>query len=75
MLIVKIQKYKMQSRANNCVDIIYRTGKIKYNFYSLHDAAMRSFSSYAKNELSLATFGGFACSVISFLVAIIYTVM
>lgn len=52
-----------------------RAGKTKNNFYSLYDAAMLSFTSYTKIGLRLATFLGFACSAISFIVAIVYTVM
>ena len=61
----------------NMVEVEYeqpkrRAGKTKNNFYSLYDAAMLSFTSYTKIGLRLATFLGFACSAISFIVAIIY---
>ena len=44
-------------------------------FISLYDAAMLSFTSYTKIGLRLATFLGFICSFLSFVVAIVYTVM
>ena len=52
-----------------------RAGKTKNNFYTLYDAAMLSFTSYTKVGLRLATFLGFACSVFSFFVAIVYTII
>ena len=64
----------------NLIEVEYeqpkrRAGKTKNNFYSLYDAAMLSFTSYTKIGLRLATFMGFACSVVSFIVAIVYTVL
>ena len=64
----------------NMVEIEYeqekrRAGKTHNNFYSLYDAAMLSFTSYTKVGLRLATFLGFACSAISIVVALVYTVM
>lgn len=50
-------------------------GKTKNNFYSLYDAAMLSFTSYTKVGLRLATFIGFACSALSFLIGIAYLVL
>lgn len=52
-----------------------RAGKTHNNFYSLYDAAMLSFTSYTKVGLRLATFLGFACSAVSIVVAIVYTIM
>lgn len=52
-----------------------RAGKTHNNFYSLYDAAMLSITSYTKVGLRLATFLGFACSAISIVVAVVYTVM
>lgn len=52
-----------------------RAGKTHNNFYSLYDAAMLSITSYTKVGLRLATFLGFACSAISIIVAIVYTIM
>lgn len=52
-----------------------RAGKTKNNFYTLYDAAMLSFTSYTKIGLRLATFLGFGCSAVSFIVAIVYTIM
>lgn len=64
----------------NMIEIEYeqpkrRAGKTHNNFYSLYDAAMLSFTSYTKVGLRLATFLGFISAAISFLVAIVYTVM
>lgn len=64
----------------NMVEVEYeqakrRAGKTKNNFYSLYDAAMLSFTSYTKIGLRLATFLGFGCSAVSFIVAIAYIVM
>lgn len=64
----------------NMIEIEYeqlqrRAGKTKNNFYSLYDAAMLSFTSYTKIGLRLATFLGFGCSAVSFIVAIVYTIM
>lgn len=64
----------------NMIEIEYeqlkrRAGKTKNNFYSLYDAAMLSVTSYTKIGLRLATFLGFGCSAVSFVVAIVYTVM
>ena len=52
-----------------------RAGKTHNNFYSLYDAAMLSITSYTKVGLRLATFLGFACSAVSIVVALVYTVM
>lgn len=52
-----------------------RAGKTHNNFYTLYDAAMLSFTSYTKIGLRLATFLGFICSFISFIVAVVYTVL
>jgi len=49
-------------------------GKTKNNFYSLYDIAMLGFVSYSKLPLRLASFIGFAVSIISFLIALIYLV-
>ena len=50
-------------------------GKTKNNFYSLYDAAMLSFTSYTKVGLRLATFMGFGCSALSFIIGIAYLVL
>ena len=52
-----------------------KAGKTHNNFYSLYDAAMLSITSYTKVGLRLATFLGFACSAVSIVVAIVYTIM
>lgn len=51
-----------------------RAGKTHNNFFTLFDAAMLSFTSYTKSGLRLATFGGFAISGISFLIALFYLI-
>lgn len=52
-----------------------KAGRTHNNFFTLFDAAMLSFTSYTKGGLRLATFGGFAISVLSFLVALIYLIL
>ena len=52
-----------------------RAGKTHNNWYSLYDAAMLSITSYTKVGLRLATFGGFICSGISFIVGLIYFIL
>ena len=64
----------------NMIEVEYeqqqrRAGKTHNNFYSLYDAAMLSITSYTKIGLRLATFLGFACSAISIIIAIVYTIM
>ncbi|MCC8137784.1 MAG: glycosyltransferase family 2 protein [Clostridiales bacterium] len=51
-----------------------RAGKTHNNFYTLYDAAMLSFTSYTKVGLRLASFGGYICAFISFIIGIIYFV-
>jgi glycosyltransferase involved in cell wall biosynthesis len=50
-------------------------GRTSNNFYTLYDAAMLSFTSYTKIGMRLATFIGFALSVISLLVATAYFIL
>ena len=52
-----------------------RAGKTHNNFYTLYDAAMRSFTSYTKIGLRIATFLGAACAGLSVIVAIIYFIL
>ncbi len=52
-----------------------RAGKTHNNWYSLYDAAMLSVTSYTKVTLRLATFGGFFCSGISFLIGMVYFIL
>ena len=64
----------------NMIEVEYeqqqrRAGKTHNNFYSLYDAAMLSITSYTKIGLRLATFLGFACSAISIIIAIVYTIL
>lgn len=64
----------------NMIEVEYeqqqrRAGKTHNNFYSLYDAAMLSITSYTKIGLRLATFLGFACSAMSIIIAIMYTIL
>lgn len=52
-----------------------RAGKTSNNFMRLYDAAMLSVTSYTKIGLRLATFFGFAISVISMVIALIYLIL
>lgn len=52
-----------------------RSGKTKNNLYTLYDVAMLSFTSYTKIGLRLATFLGFAISIISIVIAVTYFVL
>jgi glycosyltransferase involved in cell wall biosynthesis len=49
-------------------------GKTKNNFYTLYDIAMLGLVSYSKLPLRMASFIGFGVSLLSFLIAMIYTV-
>ncbi|MDO4219339.1 MAG: glycosyltransferase family 2 protein [Synergistaceae bacterium] len=51
-----------------------RAGKSKYNFFSLYDVAMLSFTSYTKIGLRLATFVGIGVAFISIIIATVYLV-
>lgn len=51
-----------------------KAGKSKNRFFTLFDAAMLSFTSYTKGGLRFATFGGFAISAVSFVIAVFYLV-
>lgn len=52
-----------------------RAGKTSYNFMGLYDAAMLSFTSYTKIGLRIATFIGFAISLVSMFIAFIYLIL
>ena len=52
-----------------------RSGKTHNNFYTLYDAAMLSFTSYTKVGLRIASITGFAISIISALIGIVYLIM
>lgn len=52
-----------------------RAGKSKNNFFSLYNLAMLSFTSYTKTGLRLATFLGFLCAGLSFMVGFIYLIL
>ena len=52
-----------------------RAGKTHNNWYSLYDAAMLSFTSYTKIGLRLATFTGFAISILSVVIGILYLIL
>jgi glycosyltransferase involved in cell wall biosynthesis len=49
-----------------------KRGLTKNNFYTLYDLAMLGFTSHSKVPLRLATMLGFAMSLCSFLVAVVY---
>jgi polyisoprenyl-phosphate glycosyltransferase len=51
-----------------------KAGKTHFNFYSLYDAAMLSFTSYTKTGLRFATIAGFILSFISLIIAVVYLV-
>lgn len=59
-------KYEQQLR---------KGGRTSNNFFSLYDAAMLSFTSYTKGGLRIATFFGFAVSLISILISIVYLIL
>ncbi|MCI8392179.1 MAG: glycosyltransferase family 2 protein [Roseburia sp.] len=50
-------------------------GHSSLNFMGYYDSAMLSFTSYTKSGLRLATFGGLAIAIISFIVAVVYLIM
>lgn len=52
-----------------------RAGKTHFNFYSLYDVAMLSFTSYTKVGLRLVTLFGAFLSVLSLVVAFIYFIL
>lgn len=49
-----------------------RAGKSHIKFFTLYDMAMRSFTSYTKIGLRLASFLGYTVAIFSFIIAIIY---
>ena len=49
-----------------------RAGKSHIRFFTLYDMAMRSFTSYTKVGLRMASFLGYIVAVFSFVIAIIY---
>lgn len=51
-----------------------RSGKTHNNFFTLYDIAMRSFTSYTKFGLRIATFIGFIIGLGSFIVSMVYLV-
>ena len=52
-----------------------RAGKSHIRFFTLYDIAMRSFTSYTKAGLRMATFIGFLVAFISVVIALVYFVM
>ena len=52
-----------------------RAGKTHNNWYSLYDAAMLSITSYTKIGLRLATFFGFLCAGICFVIGLVYLIL
>lgn len=49
-----------------------RAGQSHYNWYSLYDVAMLSFTSYTKVGLRVATLVGFLFALITMLIAVVY---
>ena len=49
-------------------------GKTHNNFYTLYDMAMLGFVNHSKVPLRMASFLGFACGAVSFLVALVYLI-
>jgi len=47
-----------------------KAGKTKYNWYTLYDSAMLSFTSYTKIGLRIATIFGFTIAVITFFIGL-----
>lgn len=63
----------------SCIEIEYtqsqrKNGKSKNNFYTLYDVAMLGFVNHSKVPLRLAVFIGFAMSIVSLLVGMIYLI-
>lgn len=52
-----------------------RAGKSHIRFFTLYDIAMRSFTSYTKVDLRMASFFGNLIAFVSFIIAIVYTIM
>ena len=52
-----------------------RAGKSHIKFWVLYDMAMRSFTSYTKVGLRVATFMGFSVALLSILVALVYLII
>ena len=52
-----------------------RAGKSHIKFFTLYDIAMRSFTSYTKVSLRMATFVGFFVALLSLLIALIYLIL
>lgn len=51
-----------------------RAGKSHIRFFTLYDMAMRSFTSYTKVGLRIASFLGYVVAAFSFVIAIIYSI-
>lgn len=51
-----------------------RAGKSHINFFVLYDMAMRSFTSYTKVGLRMATFMGFFVAVLSIVIGVVYLI-
>ena len=52
-----------------------RTGKSHIHFFTLYDMAMRSFTSYTKVGLRMASFLGYITALLSLVVAVVYFVV
>ena len=52
-----------------------RAGKSHIRFFALYDIAMRSFTSYTKMGLRMASFFGYIVAFVSFLIAVVYSLV
>lgn len=52
-----------------------RAGKSHIKFWTLYDMAMRSFTSYTKVGLRIATFVGFFVAILSIIIAVVYFIV
>lgn len=52
-----------------------RAGKSHIRFFALYDIAMRSFTSYTKMGLRMASFFGYVVAFVSFLIAVVYSLV
>ena len=52
-----------------------RAGKSHIKFFTLYDIAMRSFTSYTKVGLRMATFVGFFVALLSLIIALVYLIL
>ena len=57
------------------VQPVRKRGKTKNNFFTLYDMAMLGITSHSKVPLRLATMAGFALSILSLVIALVYLVL